>query len=244
VGAQAVATARADGATLPFGPSGMRTTRPFLQAGLGYDFSALDPVCQTFEKIVVMTTAANSPLRTLRDVVQAARARPETVSRGDAGVGTVGYLMMRALEKQEGIRMTHVPYRNSPQQVIDTVAGVLSLSMTTWATARGQEVRVLGVAADQRQRLITEGATFREQGFDVNWRGFGGIMAPRGTPAPILRRLETPCAEATRWPALGQVAENTGRVIPILGAEDFAARLRRERDEARSFIAELGLTPR
>jgi tripartite-type tricarboxylate transporter receptor subunit TctC len=244
VGAQAVATARADGATLFFGPSGMLTTRPFLQAGLGYDFSALDPVCQTFENIFVMITAANSPFRSLRDVVQAAKARPEVVNWGDAGVGTVGYLMMRALEKQEGIRMTHVPYRNSPQQVIDTVAGVLSLSMTTWATARGQEVRVLGIAADQRQPLIPEGATFREQGFDVNWRGFGGVMAPRGTPAPILRQLEAACAEAVRWPALVQVAENTGQVIPFLGAEDFAARLRRERDEARSFIAELGLTPR
>ncbi len=243
VGAQAVATARPDGATLFFGPSGMLTTRPFLQAGLGYDFGALEPVCQTFENIFVMITAANGPLRSLADVVAAARARPDALNWGDAGVGTVGYLIMRALEKKEGVRLTHVPYRNSPQQVIDTVSGVLALSMTTWATARGQDLRVLGVAADARHALIPDGPTFKEQGFDVNWRGFGGIMVPRGTPAGVVRRLEAACAEAVRWPAHVQVAENTGQVIPFLGAEDFGARLRREHDEAGAFIRELGLRP-
>lgn len=243
VGAQAVATARPDGATLFFGPSGMLTVRPFLQAGLGYEFGALDPVCQTFENIFVMITAANSPLRSLRDVVATARARPEALNWGDAGVGTVGYLIMKALEKQEGIRMTHVPYRNSPQQVLDTVSGVLGLSMTTWATARGQDVRVLGVAADARQPLIPDGPTFREQGFDVSWRGFGGLMVPRGTPAAVVRRLEAACAEAARWPAHVQVAESTGQVIPFLGAEEFGARLRREHEEAGAFIRELGLRP-
>ncbi|MFL1463778.1 Bug family tripartite tricarboxylate transporter substrate binding protein [Roseococcus sp. DSY-14] len=243
VGAQAVASARPDGATLFFGPSGMLTVRPFLQAGLPYEFGALDPVCQTFENIFVMLAAANSPLRTLRDVVEAARARPEALNWGDAGVGTVGFLIMKALERQEGIRMTHVPYRNSPQQMLDTVTGALSVSLTTWATARGQDVRVLGVAADARQPLIPDGPTFKEQGFDVSWRGFGGIMVPRGTPAALVRRLEAACAEAVRWPGHVQVAESTGQVIPFLGAEDFGARLRREHEAARDFLAELGLRP-
>lgn len=243
VGAGSVATARPDGATLFFGPSGMMTVRPFLQAGLGYDYGALEPVCQTFENIFVMITAANGPLRSLRDLVAAAKARPEALNWGDAGIGTVGYLIVRALEKQEGIRLTHVPYRNSPQQVIDTVSGVLSFSLTTWATARGQDLRVLGVAADARQPLIPDGPTFKEQGFDVNWRGFGGIMVPRGTPAAVVRRLEGACAEAMRWPALVQVAENAGQVLPYLGAEEFGARLRREHEEARSFLAELGIRP-
>ncbi len=222
----------------------MTTTRPFLQAGLVYDYASLEPVCQTFEHIFVMITAANGPLRSLRDVVEAARARPEALNWGDAGIGTVGYLIVRALEKKEGVRLTHVPYRNSPQQVIDTVSGVLSFSMTTWATARGQDVRVLGVAADARQPLIPDGPTFKEQGFDVNWRGFGGVMVPRGTPAAVVRRLEAACAEAVRWPAHVQVAENTGQVIPFLGAEEFGARLRQEHEEARSFLSELGIQPR
>lgn len=241
VGAAAVAAARPDGATLFFGPSGMLTTRPFLIEGLPYAWGALDPVCQTFENIFIMVTAANSPFRSVRDVLDAARARPDAVTWGDGGVGTVGFLVATELSRRAGVRMTHVPYRNSPQQVIDTQTGVISFSMTTGATVRGTDLRVLAVVADERQPSLPDAPTLREGGFPVNWRGFGGIMAPRGTPPAVLRRLEAACLDATRSAPYRQMAENTGQVAPPLDSAAFGARLTAEHENAATFLREIGL---
>ncbi|WP_376094401.1 Bug family tripartite tricarboxylate transporter substrate binding protein [Roseomonas sp. CCTCC AB2023176] len=241
VGAAAVASARPDGATLFFGPSGMLTTRPFLVEGLPYGWGALEPVCQSFENIFVMVTAANSPFRSVRDVLEAARARPDTVSWGDAGVGTVGHLVAMELARRAGVRMTHVPYRSSPQQVVDTQTGVLSFSMTTGATVRGTDLRVLAAVADERQPGMAEVPTLKEQGFPVNWRGFGGVMAPRGTPSAVIRRLEAACLDATRSAPYRQMAENTGQVAPALDAAAFGARLTAEYENAATFLKEIGL---
>ncbi|WP_426959375.1 Bug family tripartite tricarboxylate transporter substrate binding protein [Muricoccus radiodurans] len=244
VGAAAVATARPDGATLFFGPSGMLTTRPFLTAGLPYGWGALEPVCQTFENIFLMIVPANSPFRSVADVVAAARARPEAITWGDAGVGTVGNLVALELSRRAGVTMTHVPYRSSPQQVLDTQSGVLAFSMTTWATVRGTDLRVLAVVADERQPGLPDVPTLKESGFDVNWRGFGGVMAPRGTPPALLRRLEAACLEATRSEPYRAMAENTGQIAPPLDAAAFGARLTAEYENAATFLREMNLVAR
>jgi tripartite-type tricarboxylate transporter receptor subunit TctC len=218
IGAAAVASARPDGATLFFGPAEMLTTRPFLIAGLSYEWGALVPVCQAFENIFVAVTAANSPHRTLTDVIAAARARPEAVTWGDAGVGTVGFLIATEIARRAGVRMSHVPYRATPQQLADTTSGVLDHSWTTWAPVRGTDLRVLAVAADERQPALPAVPTLRELGYDVSWRGYGGVLAPRGTPAEILARLEAACLEVVRSAPYRAMAESTGQVAPPLDA--------------------------
>lgn len=243
VGAAAVAAAKPDGATLFFGPSGMLTTRPFLVSGLPYGWGALEPVCQTFENIFLVVVAKDSPFRSVADVLAAARARPDTITWGDAGVGTVGNLVALELARQAGARMTHVPYRSSPQQILDTQSGALGFSTTTWATVRGTDLRVLAIAADERQPSLPDTPTLKEAGFPVDWRGFGGIMAPRGTPPAILRRLEAACLDATRSEGYRTMANNTGQVAPPLDAAAFGARLEAEYRNAAVFVKEMNLAP-
>ena len=243
VGAAAVAAAKPDGATLFFGPSGMLTTRPFLVSGLPYAWGALEPVCQTFENIFLMIVAPASPYRSVADIIAAARARPDTVTWGDAGVGTVGNLIALELARQGGARMAHVPYRSSPQQVLDTQSNTLSFSMTTFATIRGTDLRVLAVAADERQPSLPDVPTLKEAGFPVDWRGFGGIMVPRGTPAALVHRLETACLEATRSESYRAMAANTGQIAPPLDAAAFGARLEAEYRNAAVFVKEMNLAP-
>ena len=241
VGASAASAARADGATLYFGPSGMLTTLPFLVPGLPYAWGALEPVCQTFENIFVVVVPANSPYRSLADLLADGRARPDTLSWGDAGPGTVGNLIALELGKRSGARMTHVPYRSSPQQILDTQSGALSFSMTTFATVRGTDLRILAVAADEPQPGLPGVPTLKASGHDVAWRGFGGIMAPRGTPAAVLRRIEAACLDAVRSEGYRTMAANTGQVAPPLDATGFGARLAAEHREAESFLREVGL---
>ncbi|MCR0984983.1 tripartite tricarboxylate transporter substrate binding protein [Roseomonas populi] len=241
VGAAAAASARPDGATLYFGPSGMLTTLPFMVPGLPYAWGALQPVCQTFENIFVVAVPAKSPHRTLGDLLAAGRARPEQLTWGDAGPGTVGNLVALELAKRAGARMTPVPYRSSPQMILDTQSGALAFSMPTYATIRGTDLRPLAVVADDRQPSLPEVPTLKELGFPVDWRGFGGIMAPRGTPEPVLRRLEAACLEAMRSEAYRAMASNTGQIAPPLDAAAFGSRLEAEHRGAASFLREMNL---
>ncbi|WP_161993486.1 tripartite tricarboxylate transporter substrate binding protein [Muricoccus nepalensis] len=243
VGAAATAAAKPDGATLYFGPSGMVTTLPFLVRGLPYAWGALEPVCQTFENIFVVAVPASSPFRALPDLVAAARARPDALSWGDAGPGTVGNLVALELSRRNGLRMTHVPYRNSPQMILDTQSGALAFSMSTFATVRGTDLRVLAVVADERQPALPEVPTLKELGQPVEWRGFGGIMAPRGVPTALLQRLEGACLEAVRSAGYREMAARTGQIAPPLGAAAFGTRLEEEYRSAASFLREIGLAP-
>ena len=241
VGAAATATAKPDGATLYFGPSGMLTTLPFLVRGLPYAWGALEPVCQTFENIFVVAVPANSPYRTLNDLLSDAKARPDALSWGDAGPGTVGNLVALELARRNGLRMTPVPYRSSPQMILDTQSGAIAFSMSTFATIRGTGLRVLAVVADERQPALPEVPTLKELGQPVNWRGFGGIMAPRGTSEAVLQRLERACLDAVQSDAYREIAARTGQIAPPLTAAAFGARLEEEYRNASSFLREIGL---
>lgn len=241
VGAAAAASARPDGATLYFGPSGMLTTLPFLVPNLPYAWGALQPVCQTFENIFVLGVPANSPYRSVAELLADGRARPERISWGDAGPGTVGNLVALELSKLAGARMTHVPYRSSPQMILDTQSGALAFSMPTYATIRGTDIRPLAVVADERQPSLPEVPTLKELGYEVDWRGFGGVMAPKGTPPALVQRLEAACLDAVRSEGYRAMAANTGQIAPPLNAAAFGERLSAEYRNAASFLREMNL---
>ena len=244
IAAGSVAQARPDGTTIGFGPSGMLTTLPHLVAGLPYRFDRFEPICQVFENIFVMAVPQRSRFRSLGDLLAEAKARPETVSWGDGGVGTVGNLVVRQLEILTGARLTHAPYRNTGQMMIDSQSGTIDMAVTTWATVKDSGLRTLAVVADARQAQVPEAPTLGELGYPVAWRGFGGLWAPRGLPRDVAARLETACLEAAQSPAYRAVSDNTSQVAAPLPAEAFAERMRGEEREAAALLARLGVVAR
>lgn len=243
IAAGAVAQARPDGTIIGFGPSGMMTTQPFLVPSLAYRLDSFEPLCQTFENIFALAVPANSPHRSLAGFLEAARRAPEALSFGHAGNGTVGHLIARQLELMAGVRLNDVAYRAGGQMMVDAQSGTLAMAVTTWATLKESGLRVLAVAADQRDPAIPA-PTLAELGFPVTWRGFGGLWAPRGLPRPVAARIEAACAEATHSAGYRMVMDNTAQLVAFLGAEAFSARLSAEQREAGALLARLGLIPR
>jgi tripartite-type tricarboxylate transporter receptor subunit TctC len=240
-----VAQSRPDGTVIGFGPSGGLTVQPILVPTLTYRLDAFEPVCQTFENIFALAASPQAPFANLAALVEAARARPETISFGHAGNGTTGHRVIRQFELLAGIRLNEVGYRGGGQMLTDAQAGTIPLVVTTWATLRNSGLRVLAIASDARDPAIgAEVPTFRELGFDLTLRGFGGLWAPRGLPPELARRLEAACLEATRSEAYGTVMRNAAQVVAPLGAQDFTARLVAEQAEARTLLDRLGLVPR
>ncbi len=239
-----VAQQRPDGATIGFGPSGMLTTQPFLVPSLGYRLDRFEPICQTFENIFALAVPAQSPYRTLADFLAAARAQPENLSFGHAGNGTVGHLIGRQLEILAGTRLSDVGYRAGGQMMVDAQSGTLDMVITTWATLRDSGLRLLAIAADARDAAVGDVPTLAELGYPVNWRGFGGLWAPRGLPAALSRRLEAACLEATASEGYGSVMASTAQVVAPLGAEQFVTRLVAEQRDAQALLSRLGLISR
>ncbi len=243
IAAGAVAQARPDGATIGFGPSGMLTTQPFLVPTLPYRLDGFEPICQTFENIFAIAVPAQSPHRTLADFLEAAKARPESLSFGHAGNGTVGHLIGRQLEILSGTRLSDVGYRAGGQMMTDAQGGTLDAVITTWATLRESGLRVMAIAADARDPAI-DAPTLAELGYPVNWRGFGGLWAPRGLPPALVQRLQAACLEATASAAYGSVMAASAQVVAPLDGARFGERLVAEQREAQSLLTRLGLIAR
>lgn len=244
IAAAYVAQQRPDGAVIGFGPSGMLTTQPFLVPSLPYRLEGFEPLCQTFENIFALAVPARSPHRSLADFLAAARARPEALSVGHSGNGTVPHLIAKQLELLAGVRLNETGYRAGGQMMIDVQAGTLDMAITTWATIRDSGLRVLAIAADARDPAIGDVPTLVELGFPVTWRGFGGLWAPRGLAPALAQRIEAACLEATASAAYGGVMASTAQVVAPLDAARFTARLVAEQREAASLLDRLGLIPR
>jgi tripartite-type tricarboxylate transporter receptor subunit TctC len=244
IAAASIAQARPDGATIAFGPSGMMTVQPVLLPTLPYRLDAFEPICQNFENIFALAVPANSPHNDLRAFLAAARARPDTLSFGHSGNGTVPHLIGRQLELLADVRLSDVAYRSGGQMMTEVRGGTLDMAITTWATIRESGLKVLAVVADARDPAVGEVPTLSELGYPVTWRGFGGLWGPRGLPPSLVERFEAACLEATASDGYRTVMTSTAQVVAPLARAPFAERLAAEHREAQTMLRSLGLIPR
>lgn len=167
---------------------------------------------------------ANSPYRTLQDLVQAAKARPGHLNYGTTGVGSDDHLLMLNLEGLAELQpMTHVPFAGAAPLLAQVLGGHIELGVGNMAEIlsplRDGRVRALGQAAAQRWEAAPDVPTFQEQGFDMVAGSARGIAGPPGLPAAIQARLEQAFAAALADPAFLLEAERVGLPLrPLVGA--------------------------
>jgi tripartite-type tricarboxylate transporter receptor subunit TctC len=192
------------------------------------DFSFLANVVDDPNTIYV---AANSPIRSLQDLVQAAKARPGQMNYGTTGVGSDDHLLMLGLEGLAGLQpMTHVPFAGAAPLLAQVLGGHVQLGVGNMAeilaAMREGRVRALGQAGPRRWDAAPEVPTFREQGFDLIGGSARGIAGPPGLPAPIRTRLEQAFAAALADPGFLREAQRVSLPLrPLVGTayRDMAA---------------------
>lgn len=191
---------------------------PWLYKNLTWDPTRdLTPVAHLAYTPVLIATSANSKFRTLADVVAAARAAPGRISYGSPGNGTSIHLSAELFEKAAGIQFVHIPYKGSTPALMDALAGNVDLLVSSVPSAMSQiksgKLRPLAVTSAKRSSSLPDVPTIAEsgyKGFDVStWYG---VLAPAGTPAPIVARLN---ADINRLLANPEVKE----AIQAQGAE-------------------------
>jgi tripartite-type tricarboxylate transporter receptor subunit TctC len=243
IGTGAAAKADPDGYTLIIVVSN-HVTNPALNARMPYDaLKDFEPVSLLARTPVVVYANPTFPANDLKELAAIGKAKSAVLNFGSAGTGSMTHLTAEMLKVKAGIEMTHVVYRGGMPALTDVIAGQIPMTFATVAQAlpqyRAGQVKALGVSSPERYRSVPEIPTFREQGFDVVGAEWYGLLAPAGTPKPIIAKLN---AEVGRIMAQPNFAERL-QAIELFSSspEELGAFLRGEIDKWSPLIRQLGL---
>lgn len=234
IGAEQAAKAAPDGYTLVMGQTSNLAINPFLYAKPPFDAQKdFAPVALVSAVPLVIVAGARSPYRSMDDVVRAAKAKPDSVTFASPGNGTVGHLAGELIARTAGVKLVHVPYKGAGPALTDLIGGQVDLYLSTPQAAVGQikagTVHALAVTSPLRVAALPQVATLAEQKLAAaEVSSWYGVLAPAGTPEPIVARLN---AEVNKALAAPEVRESlAGEGGSVLGGTParFAAFLKDE----------------
>ena len=229
LGVDAVAKAAPDGYTIALGQSSNLAINPSLFSKMPYDsVKDLAPIGLVASSPMVMVVGADSPLKTLADVVAASKAKPGSLNMATSGNGTVAHLSGEVFQKAAGIKFTHVPYKGAAQATTDLIGGQVQLSMSSVPTLIGHirsgKMRPIAVTSLTRVDDIPQVPTIAESGYKgfetVTWFGF---VAPANTPKDIVTRLNAEINKALQSPDVKKKLSDQGADILGGSPEKFGA---------------------
>ncbi len=232
IGTTFVGRAAPDGHTL------LLADNPFLINATVMPTLAYDPI-KDFAPITVVGTSPQLlfvPLTgssSLADLIAAAKAKPGTVSIGNAGLGSLTHLLGVILENQAGVKFNHIPYKGSAPALQDAIGGQVNAAISSSASGlvhvTGGKLRVLAVTSAKRFSALPEVPTFEELGYKNmiidNW---WGLLAPTGTPKPALDRIQSEVAKIMALPDVAERYAGLGVTPTATTPAEFQAQLNDE----------------
>ncbi|WP_455287609.1 tripartite tricarboxylate transporter substrate binding protein [Cupriavidus necator] len=248
IGADLVAKAPADGYTL-LAVSPSYVVGPLLnnwvQSKNGKDFRAVAGLGAVPNVIVV---PAASPLRTLPELLESARSQPGTLTYASAGVGTSNHLSAELLAQMTHIKLSHVPYKGQPEALSDVLGARVSMMALTTAIARQQvqsgKLRALAVTSAKRSASMPDVPTVAEAarlpGYEVG--AWFGLVAPRGTPDAVVRKLADAAIQAASDPATARRLAELGMDVAPQSAAAFDRFLDSESQKWAGVLKTAGIT--
>jgi tripartite-type tricarboxylate transporter receptor subunit TctC len=210
LGAAEAAKSDPDGSTLLMGHIGTLAVNPSMYPKLPYDpLKSFVPVAYVARVPNVLAVSAASPIKTLKDLVEAARAKPGTLSYSSGGNGSAAHIIFEYLKLKAGLFMLHIPYRGTAASVTDVIAGQVTCTFTgapaVLPLVKSGRLRALAVSSSHRLLVVPDVPTVADSGY----AGFEadqwyGLVAPAGTPPALVARLN---AEVNKALAMTDVAQ-------------------------------------
>jgi tripartite-type tricarboxylate transporter receptor subunit TctC len=204
-----------------------------------------EPISLLASEQAVLLVHPSVPAKNLREFIAYVKARPGKVDYSSSGNGSAQHLFMAMFLAQAGIQMSHIPYKGSAQAVTDLLGGQVSAAMPGLAAMRGHirdgKARALAVTGAKRASAAPEIPTMMEQGMkDYELYVWMGMLAPKGTPAPIIERLHREFVTALRAPAVKTFMD--GAAIEAVGSTpaEFGRFFREEKVRWAKVIKETG----
>jgi tripartite-type tricarboxylate transporter receptor subunit TctC len=225
VGAATVAKAAPDGNTWLF-VFDTHAVNPALIPNLSFDtHKDLEPVLLIGTAPNVLATHPSRPYKSLRDLIEAAKAKPDSISYATIGAGSLGHLTMVLLSQQARVRLVHVPYRGGGPAMNDAIGGHVDLIIGSAALVSPQlqagALRPLVQTGATRQSTLPDLPTASESGFPgFESLAWWGVFAPAGTPKPILDRFRADLSATLREERIAKQLTETQQVSLRLEGPD------------------------
>jgi tripartite-type tricarboxylate transporter receptor subunit TctC len=235
IGARAVAESDPDGYTLLLGNTSTLVIGPMIYRNVGYD-----PV-RAFAPVALLGTTSNllvvnpaSPATSVRELIALAKANPGKLNYSSAGIGTPPHLIGETFKRKAGVDIVQVPYKGGHPSIQAVVAGETQLSFENPATAlplmQAGSLRGLAVTSETRSAQAPDLPTMIEAGVaDFSSVSFTGVVAPAGTPAAVVSRLNAAVNDSLKSSEVAAVLVRLGVEARIASPEEFAAFVARER---------------
>ena len=246
IGLEVAARAAPDGYTIVTGQTSNLTINPALYSRLGYDsFRDFAPVTLMASSPVVVVVGAKASYKSIADLIEAAKARPDQVTYATSGNGGTGHLTSELLQRAASVKLVHVPYKGATQVMPDLISGRLNVFFTTLEAAAPQlkagTIRLLAVTSGKRVPSMPDAPTIAESGYKgleaTNWHG---AFVPARTPAAIITRLSSEITRAVNAPDVQQ--KLAGGAGPIeAGPAALAAQLKADYDRWGRIVREAGI---
>lgn len=229
-----VAKAAADGYTLFLQDMTTHAINASLYRKLPYD-SVRDftPVTLIAASPLMLLVHPSLPARSVQELIALAKKRPDEISHGSSGNGTIVHLASEMLKSMAGIRMVHVPYKGSPQAIAGLLGGEVAVSFATLPPAlpnvQAGKLRALGVTTPQRTSVAPDLPTMKEAGLpDFELVLYTGILGPRGTPRAVVDRLNAEFGRAVKLADIQKIYSRVGAAPYSSTPEAFAAHINAE----------------
>src|SRR5438477_673039 len=246
IGTQAVATSEPDGYTLLMGTFA-NAVNPNLYAKLAYDqhrdLAAVALVARSFNIVVVNP---NSGIRSIADLIAAARSEPDKLSYGTFGTGTSAHLAGELFKHMAKVNLTTVPYKGAAPAITDLIGGQIQVMFTTVASAasliEAGQLRALAVTSAERSPAFPNLPTVAEAGVPgYDAEAWYGLFAPAKTPPEIIERLNKAAAIAVKADAFKKLSVNEGLVTVASPPSELDRYFREEEDRWRKVIQDAGI---
>jgi tripartite-type tricarboxylate transporter receptor subunit TctC len=173
---------------------------------------------------MAITTGMMKPYKTFADVLAAAKAKPDTITLGNVGNGSLEHLTTIVLNQAAGVKFVPVPYKGGGPLSIDLMGGQVDLAMASTAAqaqhVRNGKMRALVLTGDKRSHTMPDVPTLKESGIDLSAHAWWGILAPANTPRPIVDKFHAELVKAIKLPDVNKtLTETLGMDVVTLSPE-------------------------
>lgn len=248
IGTKQVATSPPDGYTLIFGNNGPSAIVPLIQKDVGYDpVKDFAPVSLVSIAPLTLVVHPSVPANNVKELIAWAKTQPGGVDYATAGAGSLGHLSTELFGKEAGIKLNHVPYKGQAPSTMAVLNGEVKLLLTTSsdtqdAAVKSGKLKLLGVSTPKPSPLMPSAPTIGQSlpGYEtVVWFG---ILAPAGTPAPVINRLNAAIREVLADPQIQQKFVGYGCIATASTPQEFAAMIAAEVPKWKSIVATTKIT--
>ncbi len=206
-------------------------------------YSDFEPVCMIASTPSVLTASPKTPWKDWAGLLADAKARPGQVSVG-ATLGSTSHFFPALIEKAAGIKFKYVSYEGLAPRMNAILGGHIDLTdsnLTQKGKVDAGQLRFIAIATEKRSAEMASVPTLKELGVNVVYDVNRGLMAPKGTPGPVLAKLESSCAAAAKEPAFADAMKKQATGVRYMGRAEYAGWLKKNDELNLNLAKELGL---